>query len=121
MPPPNLDRMPPHIRARFEPQPDTPQQIIACLTAAIQRRLDEAAQSRGYDSILSAVTYIDSSVPQFAADAREFIDCRDDTWATATQIMGEAMAGKRPVPTEAELMALLPAVPEEPKVKKGKS
>lgn len=78
--------------------------------AAIQRRLDAFAQTRGYDNILSACTYSFSAVPQFAAEGQCAVASRDSTWAVAGQIFSEVQAGTRPVPTEAALLAELPAL-----------
>jgi hypothetical protein len=78
--------------------------------AAIQHRLDAFAQTRGYDSILSACTYATSAVPRFAAEGQCAVASRDGTWAVAAQIFAEVQAGTRTAPTEAELLAELPVL-----------
>jgi hypothetical protein len=91
------------------PAPPTAEQIIAGFTAAIQKRLDDFAKTRNYDSILSACTYATSTVPTFAAEGQAAVDLRDATWAKAYEILNAVQAGKQAMPTEAELMAQLPA------------
>jgi hypothetical protein len=81
-----------------EDVPPTPQQIIARLTLAIQKRLDDFAKTRNYDNILSACTYATSSVPKFAAEGQYCVDARDATWAAAYALMDEVLAGQRPIP-----------------------
>lgn len=84
----------------------TPEQIAANhqalqdrIVAATQVRLDTFAQTRGYDSILSACTYTTSSITKFQFEAQYCVRARDETWATLHQIMAEITSGKRPIPT----------------------
>lgn len=98
-----------------EPPPPPPsteltvEQQIEAYKTNIQQRLDAFAATRGYDGILSACTYVTSSVPQFAAEAQYAVQARDATWATAYQILAEVQAGTRPAPEDANaLVALLP-------------
>ncbi len=70
------------------------QQIVG----ATQNRLDEFARTRGYDSILSACTYINSSITKFQYEAQYCVRARDETWASLHQILAEVVAGKRPIP-----------------------
>lgn len=72
---------------------------IKLLTSVVQSRLDAFAQSRGYDNILSACTYIGSSVPKFAAEAQTCINLRDATWAACYAILADVNAGLRTLPT----------------------
>lgn len=91
--------------------------IINKFTDAIQQRLDDFARTRNYDGILSACTYVTSTVPKFAAEGQYCVQARDATWATAYQILAQVQAGQRPMPaTVADIEADLPALqwPEEP-------
>ena len=89
----------------------TPEQIIAEVTAATQKRLDDFARTRNYDGILSACTYATSSMPKFTAEGQYAVDVRDNTWATLYAIMGEVQAGTRPMPTGfADIEADLPVL-----------
>lgn len=88
----------------------TPEQIEADFTAAIQRRLDEFARTRNYDTILSACTYATSTMARFQAEGQACVNLRDATWAAAYDILAEVQAGKRPMPTDiADIEADLPA------------
>ena len=88
----------------------TPQQIQAEIVAQIQANLDAFARTRGYDNIMSACTYKDSTVPQFAAEAARCIELRDQTWATCYNILAQVQAGSRTMPTLEEVLAEVPAL-----------
>ena len=64
----------------------------------VQLRLDTFAQSRNYDSILSASTYATSVIPKFQAEGQAAVNARDTTWAALYTILGEVQSGTRPVP-----------------------
>ena len=88
-----------------------PAALIAAVTEATQKRLDDFAKTRNYDGILSACTYAASSVPKFAAEGAYCVQARDQTWAALYAILDEVQAGGRPMPTgysdvEPELPAL---------------
>lgn len=79
------------------------------IQAATQRRLDDFAQTRDYNSILSAATYATSTVPRFAADGQYAVEARDATWGKLYEMLGEVEAGTRPMPSGyAEIEPLLP-------------
>jgi hypothetical protein len=93
------------------PPSPTPEQIIASLTAQIQKRLDDFAKTRNYDGILSACTYATSTVPKFATEGQYCVQARDATWATGYALMDEVLAGTRPVPSSiADIESELPAL-----------
>jgi hypothetical protein len=94
-----------------------PQPTPAALAAAVQTHLDTTARARGYDSALSCVSYLGSTVSAFAADAIAMRDWRDAVWLLCEETLAEVQAGQRPVPTEQELLATLPPIywpPEGP-------
>lgn len=91
--------------------PPTQQQVTATFTAAIQKRLDDFAQMRNYDGILSACTYATSSVAKFKAEGQACVNLRDATWAAAYVILDKVQKGQRPMPTSiADIEADLPAL-----------
>jgi hypothetical protein len=90
------------------PPPPTPEEIQARLTMAIQRRLDEFAQTRNYDGILSACTYATSAIQKFRDEGQYAVEARDATWARAYEILAEVTAGEREIPGAQELFSLLP-------------
>lgn len=105
------------IEAKPVPPPDppppepTPAQIRAQRAGAVQLHMDATAMTYGYDSIASAVTYADEpAVPRFQAEGQAFRRWRSLVWAACYQVLAEVEAGQRAVPTESELLALLPAL-----------
>ena len=66
---------------------------------ATQKRLDDFAQTRNYDGILSACTYATSAVPKFATEGQYCVEVRDTTWAALYDILEEVQAGTRPQPS----------------------
>lgn len=78
------------------------EQLVAELSSQIQARLDNFAATRKYDSIMSACTYVTSSVPKFKAEADYCVAVRDATWATAYTILGQVLGGQRPRPASIE-------------------
>lgn len=81
------------------------------ITQATQARLDAFAQTRNYDGILSACTYVNSTNLTFQAEGEYCLQQRDATWAKLYEILAEAEAGARPIPTGyAEIESELPAL-----------
>lgn len=77
----------------------------------VQRHLDEFAWTRGYDNILSAATYVASTVPRFQAEGQYAVEARDNTWAKLYDILAEVEAGTRPMPLGfGDVVADLPAL-----------
>lgn len=83
--------------------------LIKRFNLATQNLLDATAREWGYDSIISAASYVSSTNAQFKADAKTLISWRDATWDKAYTIE----AGEPPKLVE-EFLALLPAVPNKP-------
>ena len=68
------------------------------ISKATQNRLDEFAQTRGYDNILSACTYASSPTTTFATEGQYCVSQRDATWSKLYEIMGDVEAGVRGIP-----------------------
>ena len=83
-------------------------QLQKQLTDAVQVALDNFAKTRGYDGIMSACSYSNSTDAQFKLEADYCIQLRDTTWRMGYAILAEVKAGNRPVPTVEELIAELP-------------
>ncbi len=98
------------IEEAQELQKPTTKDLIKLYTNKVQERLDNFARTEGkaYDNMLSACTYASSSNPTFAAEGQYCVEARDNTWATAYQIMNDALTGQRPIPTWEEIEAELP-------------
>jgi hypothetical protein len=85
------------------PPRKTPEQIEAEFVAKVQSRLDTFARARGYDGILSACTYVTSTVSKFAAEGQYCVQARDATWAKCYEILNAVQSNQLPVPTWEEL------------------
>lgn len=95
----------------FDPSVLAVERVTTELKAAVQRHLDTAAQALGYESIFTACTYADEpAVPKFQAEGQAFRAWRSQVWGRCLQLLGEVQAKRRALPTEAELLALLPAL-----------
>lgn len=85
-------------------------ETLSAFRYAIQNHLDETAQSRQYDSILTAISYRDCSNPQYAAEGQALHAWRSAVWTYATTELEKVVAGLRPVPTVESFIAELPPV-----------
>ena len=63
-----------------------------------QKRLDDFAQTRNYDGILSAASYATSTNLKFQTEGQYCVDVRDLTWAKLYEILAEIQAGTRQAP-----------------------
>jgi hypothetical protein len=90
--------------------PPSPGQVIAELTAAVQAHLDTTARTHNYDGILSLCSYSASTNPKFGPEGLAGVAWRDAVWATCYTVLAAVQAGTQAVPTEAELLAMLPAI-----------
>jgi|GEM_PF-1462008 len=86
----------------------TMQELQDAFTDAVQTHLDAFAQTRNYDSIMSAATYATSTVPKFRAEGQYAVEARDATWAKGYEILDEVLSGQRPMPSIEEVIAELP-------------
>ena len=92
-------------------QPSTPSDPVALYTNAVQAHLDNVARAKGYDGILSAVTYAEeSSVPRFQQEGILFRAWRSNVWANCYTMVAEVQQGLRPAPTVEEVIAALPVI-----------
>jgi hypothetical protein len=92
------------------PPPETAEQIIARLEAALDRHLDAVANSYRYESIRTMVTYATSEHQTFGPEGRAAVKFRDAVYAYGIQVIADVEAGNRDIPTEEELIAELPLI-----------
>lgn len=87
------------------------ERLMQSIVDATQKRLDDFARTRNYDSILSLCTYATSAVPKFQTEGQCGVTARDATWAKLYAMLSEVEAGTRPVPTGfADIEPELPAL-----------
>ena len=80
------------------------------LTADIQNHLDSVARTRGYDGILSLVSYANSTDAVFGPEGIAGRNWRDAVWNSASVILGNVKNGSRAIPTSSALIAELPTI-----------
>lgn len=73
-------------------------QVIDDFKKEASRRLDEFAQSRGYDNIISLTTYVTDANPDYVAEAQRGVYLRSQWWSILTAILNDVLAGTRPLP-----------------------
>ncbi|WP_263147923.1 hypothetical protein [Pseudomonas sp. RIT-PI-AD] len=97
-------------RLSFAPQDpaEVEAELVARMTAAVQRWMDGVAQQRHYDGILSLCTYATSTDSRFRAEGQAGVEWRDRCWALGYRIIEEVRRGARPVPTEEDVVAMMP-------------
>jgi hypothetical protein len=91
------------------PATPTLEQRAAALLQAVEKRLNDAARAKGYDSILSAATRAGYPGP-FHQEGVAFATWMDATYAACYELLAQVQAGEIPEPNEAELLAKLPAL-----------
>lgn len=90
-------------------------QTIKAYELAAQLNLDSVAQSWGYDSLLSATSYVNSTVAQYKLEATILVAWRDAYWQAAYEIESAVIAGTQTLPlTAGAFIALLPVTPARP-------
>lgn len=87
-----------------------PQQVIEQFRVAIQAHVDATAQSRRYDNGVSLASYVNSTVPQWAAEATAFVAWRDAVWAYSYAELDKVLNEEREQPTVEDFLAELPAI-----------
>lgn len=76
-----------------------------------QSSLDNFAQSRGYDNILSLTTYVTSTNATYRIEAERGVELRDATWSKLYEIQEQIESGTRSVPASfLEIQSELPAL-----------
>ena len=85
----------------------TDKEIQTQLTNAVQQFMDQTAQAKGYDSILSACSY--SGFPNiFQTEGQEFLVWRANVWQYCYQVLDQVKVGTIPIPSATTLISELP-------------
>lgn len=103
-----VDPLPPEPEP--EPEPESP--TLEDYRAAIRAHVDATAQARDYDNAVSCASYVNSTNPQWAAEAQAFVAWRDAVWAYVFAELAKVENGERAAPTvEVFVAELVDAVP----------
>lgn len=84
--------------------------LMASFQAAIQVHVDAAAVAKLYNDGNALAGYVNSTVPQWAAEAQTFVAWRDAVWLYAYAELDKVQNGQRPVPTVDDFLAELPGI-----------
>jgi hypothetical protein len=101
------DELKAKVGARPDPATADPETTFA---AAIQAHIDATAKARGYADGVACASYVASTVPAWADEARLFIAWRDAVWVYAYQQLAAVQTGARPMPDVATIIGELPAI-----------
>ena len=84
-------------------------------TSVLDNTLDEFAQGWGYTDMMSAATYMLSTVPRFQHEAQALTTWRDSVWVFAEQLATQVKAGNTAPPASpSALKAMMPQPPARP-------
>ena len=95
------------------PLPETKEQTQNRLSPSLTLAINDAAKSWGYDSIESAISYINSSNPQYVKEAKAMIKWRDNVWDWAISALNNVEPGE----TAGQFLATMPELPPKPEGK----
>ena len=85
--------------------------LIADFRNAVDLQVEEVAKSKGYNSAAHCASYISSTFPAWAEEARVFVAWRDSIWLTVFQYLEDVTAGLKEVPeTTQEVLNILPTI-----------
>ena len=90
-------------------QAEAMQAAVETYRKAIQSLIDGKAQEKQYDDGNSLASYVNSTVPEWAAEAQAFVVWRDQVWAYALTELAKVKSGEREQPSVDEFLAELPA------------
>lgn len=76
---------------------------------AIQALIDTKAQEKQYDSGATLASYVNSTVPEWSAQAQAFVTWRDSVWVYAFAELEKVQSGEREQPSIEDFLAELPA------------
>ena len=68
------------------------------------QEINKFARDHGYDSILSMVSFINSTNQTYADEAKIAIDYRDAVWLNVETIIADVIAGDREIPVDANTL-----------------
>ena len=94
------------------PLAETKEQAQNRLSPSITSAINDEAHQWGYDDIVSAVSYLTSTNPQYVAEAKALLAWRDKVWAWAIPALTKVIPGE----TAGQFLADMPSPPTRPTV-----
>jgi hypothetical protein len=94
----------------LENERPTQKELIKAYEDAVQAHLDATAQSRGYDSTYTCLSYLQSTDATWREEAGMFSRWRDAVWRKCHLVLNDYVAGVREAPTVEGLIAELPKI-----------
>ena len=94
------------------PLAETKEQAQNRLSPSITSAINDEAHQWGYDDIVSAVSYITSTNPQYVAEAKALLKWRDEVWSWAIPALNQVIPGE----TAGQFLANMPSPPARPVV-----
>ena len=88
----------------------TVEEILKGYEDAVQKHLDEMAQSRGYDNSYTCVSYVNSTNEVWNKESNAFNAWRDAVWGKCHELLDAYKAGKIEAMTVEELIEQLPKI-----------
>ena len=85
----------------------TDDEIFKEIQNAVQRILDDKAQSMNYDDGFTLASYYDSTIPKFKQEAMEFVEYRDKCWSKCYEMLNDYTSGKIRRPLVSEVIEIL--------------
>lgn len=82
--------------------------ISKSVTDAVQAYLDSVAREKKYDDSFSLVSYANSTIPTFAAEAKKFIEHRDICWKICFDTLAKYEKREIPLPTPDNVIKQFP-------------
>ena len=87
-----------------------PPPALSDYSAAIDAHVEAVARGRGYSGAAHMASYVASTVPAWAAEARAFVAWRDAVWLDAMGELSKVQAGEIAPPGVTDLVAGLPVI-----------
>ena len=84
--------------------------ISPILIKQTQANLDDFVKQKGYDNVVSAVSYINSSNTIYQSEANTVIHLRDETWSTLYGIIDQIKANTIQVTSYSQIANSLPSL-----------
>lgn len=85
--------------------------IVTLINGYIQTKLDAFANERGYDNVVTLISYETSGVKEYKADAKKGKEMRDQVWSATTAYVNDILADAKPIPKSiTEIDEALPSI-----------